>query len=47
MYSPSLPLLPAETRALKNGMDMAQEIGFTCNRQSNETLSRCARWARR
>lgn len=30
----------AETRAAKNGMDMAAEIGFTCNRKSNETLSR-------
>lgn len=34
------PFEPAETRAIKNGMDMAAEIGFTCNRKSNETLSR-------
>ena len=36
----ALPL-PAETRAAKNGMDMAAEIGFTCDRKSNQTLSRC------
>lgn len=40
-------LCPAETRAAKHGMDMEKEIGFACNRKSNETLSRWAvglRW---
>ena len=32
----------AETRAGKHGMDMGREIGFVCNRKSNETLSRWA-----
>lgn len=32
--------LHAETRATKHGMDMEREIGFVCNRKSNETLSR-------
>ncbi|PRW20477.1 DNA polymerase epsilon catalytic subunit A [Chlorella sorokiniana] len=42
-----------ETRAIKNGMDMAAEIGFTCNRKTNETLSRmavhmdCLHWVNR
>ena len=31
-----------ETRAAKHGMDMHAEIGFRCNRKTNETLSRCA-----
>lgn len=31
-----------ETRAAKCGMDMHAEIGFRCNRKTNETLSRCA-----
>jgi hypothetical protein len=31
-----------ETRATKNGMDMHDEIGFRCNRKTNETLSRHA-----
>lgn len=30
----------AETRAAKNGMDMGEEIGFTCDRKANQTLSR-------
>lgn len=29
-----------ETRAHKHGLDMGAEIGFRCNRVSNETLSR-------
>ena len=43
----------AETRALKHGMDMAAEIGFACDRKSNETLSRmavhmdCMHWVNR
>ncbi|KAK2080838.1 hypothetical protein QBZ16_000692 [Prototheca wickerhamii] len=42
-----------ETRAAKNGMDMAKEIGFRCNRNTNETLSRsavhldCMHWVNR
>lgn len=31
-----------ETRATKNGMDMHAEIGFRCNKKTNETLSRWA-----
>lgn len=29
-----------ETRALKHGLDMYEQIGFYCNRKTNETLSR-------
>ena len=29
---------PTETRAAKYGMDMAQEVGFVCNRKSHEVL---------
>ncbi|EFN52544.1 hypothetical protein CHLNCDRAFT_26745 [Chlorella variabilis] len=42
-----------ETRAAKHGMDMEKEIGFACNRKSNETLSRmavhmdCLHWVNR
>jgi hypothetical protein len=36
LYSPER----AETRAAKHGMEMQAEIGFACNRKSNETLSR-------
>ncbi|KAL4450230.1 hypothetical protein ABPG77_010899 [Micractinium sp. CCAP 211/92] len=42
-----------ETRAAKHGMDMEREIGFACNRKSNETLSRmavhmdCLHWVNR
>uniref|UniRef100_A0A1D2A3C0 DNA polymerase epsilon catalytic subunit n=1 Tax=Auxenochlorella protothecoides TaxID=3075 RepID=A0A1D2A3C0_AUXPR len=42
-----------ETRAHKHGLDMGAEIGFRCNRVSNETLSRsavhmdCMHWVNR
>ncbi|GAB4815178.1 hypothetical protein N2152v2_002224 [Parachlorella kessleri] len=42
-----------ETRAAKNGMDMHAEIGFSCNKKTNETLSKscvhmdCLHWVNR
>lgn len=39
-HFPPVPAVASETRAAKHGMDMEREIGFACNRKSNETLSR-------